>query len=68
MRADSYRALRLLGLALTSWTSHWAAGAGLRQRGAALAAARRRRLLAAVVGAWAAEAERLRVKRQHAEM
>lgn len=36
MRADAYRALRLLDLGLTAWARHWAEGAELRQRGALL--------------------------------
>jgi len=68
VRANSYRAARLLNLGLTAWASHWAEGHELRQKAVFFKEARRRRRMAGMLSGWVAEAERRRVKRQHAEM
>lgn len=68
LRADSYRALRLLDLALTSWSSVWAEGQEFAQKAAFFLAGRQSELQVLVLRAWGPEAARLRLKREHLEM
>lgn len=68
LRADSYRALRLLDLALTSWSSVWAEGQEFAQMAAFFLAGKQSELRVLVLRAWGPEAARLRLKREHLEM
>jgi len=68
LRADSYRALRLLDLALTSWSSVWAEGQEFAQKAAFFLAGRQSELQVLVLRAWGPQAARLRLKREHLEM
>jgi hypothetical protein len=68
LRADSYRALRLLGLALTSWSSLWAESQELAQKAAFYLAGRQAEQKVLVLRAWGPEAARQRLKRERLEM
>lgn len=68
LRADSYRALQLLDLALTSWSSVWAESQELAQKAAFYLAGRQAEQRVLVLRAWGPEAARLRLKRERLEM
>lgn len=68
LRADSYKALRLLDLVLTGWSSIWAEGQEFAQKAAFYLAGKQAELKVLVLRAWGPEAARLRLKREHLEM
>lgn len=68
LRADSYRALRLLDLCLTGWSSVWAENQVFAQKAAFFLAAKQEELKVVVLRAWGPEASRLRLKRERFEM
>jgi hypothetical protein len=68
LRADAYRALRLLDLALTSWSSVWAEGQEFAQKAAFYLAGKQAEQRVLVLRAWGPEAARLRLKRERREM
>lgn len=68
LRADSYHALRLLDLALTSWTSVWAESQELAQKATFFLTGRQAELKVLVLREWAAEAAKLKLKRERMEM
>lgn len=68
LRADSYQALRLLDLALTSWSSVWAESQELAQKAAFYLAGKQGELKVLVLRAWGPEAARQRLKRERLEM
>lgn len=68
LRADSYHALRLLDLALTSWSSVWAESQEFAQKAAFCHAGKQEELKVLVIREWGPEAARLRLKRERLEM
>jgi hypothetical protein len=68
LRADSYRALRLLDLSLTSWSSVWTESQEFSQKAAFFLAGKKEELKVLVLRAWGPEAARLRLKRERLEM
>jgi hypothetical protein len=68
LRADSYRALRLLDLALTAWTSVWTESQELAQKASFILVGRQAELKVLVLREWQEQAVRLKLKRERLEM
>lgn len=68
LRADSYKALRLLDLALTAWTSVWTESQELAQKAAFFLVGRQAELKVLVLREWREQAVRLKLKRERLEM
>lgn len=68
LRGASYHALRLMDLALTSWTSVWVEAQELKQKAAFYIVGHQAQLKVQMLRVWKEEAAWIRLKRQRMEM